>query len=345
MHLWLWAVDDWRSATRGNCQARIMSSSATVFASEPFTARQAVDTGVTRGRVRELVKSGLVRRVLRGVYVDSSVPDTTALRAQSLALVVPGGVVVCLRTAAWLWGIDVSAMGAHLAVSPVDLMGPAGSAASRRTGISGHTGPLDDGAVVHRDGVWLTTPARTAADLARCLRRPDALASLDAMLQLPELPADLVMSELMGFAGYRGVVQARELVTLADPRSESPMESRTRLRAIDAGFPVFEPQVEVFDDIGTFVARLDLGRREDRKAIEYDGDAAHASAEQQAHDRRRRCGVERCGWALAVVTADLVLGRGLAFEHGIAELLGCGFQLSRHHPRYGGWDRPGWAAA
>jgi len=322
-----------------------MSSVANLFASNPFTVKQAAEAGISRGRVRDLVKKGRVRRVLRGVYVDASVPDTTVMRARALALVVPDGVVVCLRTAAWLWGVDVTAMGAHLAVAPVDLMGPAGSAASRRTGISGHTGQLGDDDVVFRDGVALTTPSRTAADLARLLRRPDALASLDAILRLPDLTADRVASELTRFAGYRGVVQGRELVALADPRSESPMESRTRLRALDAGFPVFEPQVEVFDDIGTFVARLDLGRREDRKAVEYDGDVAHASVQQQLYDRRRRRRVERCGWGLAVVTADLVLGRGLAFENGIAELLGCGYHLSRHHPRYGGWDRPGWAAA
>jgi len=317
---------------------------ATGFAPGPFTARQAADLGLTRGRLRELVKNGQVRRVMRGVYVDAPVPDTTELRTRSLSLVIPDGVVVGLRTAAWLWGVDVTALGAHLVVPPVDLMGPAGSAATRRTGVSGHTGPLGDSDVALRDNVWITTPARTAADLGRCLRRPDALASLDAMLRLPTLTAEVVTQELAKFAGYRGVVQARELVGLADPRSESPMESRTRLRAIDAGFPAFEPQVEVFDDIGSFVARLDLGRPAERKAVEYDGDAAHSSAEQQAHDRRRRRDVERCGWGLAVVTADLVLGHSLAFEHGVAELLGCGFRLSKHHPRYGGWDRPGWAA-
>lgn len=321
-----------------------MSSADLLFATIPFTPRQAAEAGISRGQMRELVKKNAVRRILRGVYVPASVPDTPLLRTQGLALVVPDGVVVGLRTAAWLWGADVTALGAHLTVPPIDLMGPAGSAASRRTAVSGHTGPLEDDDVVQRDGVVLTTPARTAADLGRLLRRPDALASLDVMLRLTDVSRDQVAAELKRFAGYRGVVQGRELVRLADSRSESPMESRARLRALDAGFPPFEPQVEVFDDRGTFVARLDLGRPEERKAIEYDGDVAHASLRQQLHDRRRRRDVEQCGWGLAVVTAELVLGRGLAFETGIAELLGCGFHLSRNHPRYGGWDRPAWAA-
>ena len=206
----------------------------------------------------------------------------------------------------------------------------------------GLSGPLRDGDVWERAGLAVTNPVRTAADLARLLRRPDALASLDAMFRLlGGLDAEVVLAELEPFAGYRGVVQARELVSIADGRAESPMESRARLRALDAGFPPFEPQVQVFDDLGGFVARLDLGRRRERRAIEYDGDVAHATAAQQAHDRIRRARAEECGWGVAVVTAVHVLSRGLAFERGVAELLGREFRLTRHHPRYGGWDRPG----
>lgn len=322
-----------------------MTSFPTVFGAAPYTVRMAADVGLTRGALRELVKQASVRRVLRGVYVDSTVPDSVELRARALSLVVPAGVVVCLRSAAWLWGVELLAMGAHLTSPPIDLIGPAGSAASRRSAAAGRTGRLAHRDVVELFGVPVTTPVRTAADVARLLARPDALASLDALLRLPGLCADAVLDAVEAFGGYRGVVQARELTPLADCRSESPMESRTRLRAIDAGFPPFEPQVTVFDPLGAFVARLDLGRREEHKAVEYDGDAAHASLAQQRHDRSRRAGVERCGWGVAVVTGEHVLGRGLAFEHGIAELLGREFRLSRNHPRHGGWDPPGWAAA
>jgi len=319
-----------------------MSTYATVFGPEPFTLRTAARDGLARGLLRELVRRGQVRRVLRGVYVDTRVPDTVELRARALALVVPRGVVVGLRTAAWLHGVDVSAMGSHLREPPIDLLAPAGSSATRRPGVRGMSGPLRDADLCERSGLVVTDAVRTAADLARLLRRPDALASLDAMFRLlGGLDGGVVLDELEQFAGYRGVVQARELAAIADGRAESPMESRTRLRALDAGFPPFEPQVQVFDDGGEFVARLDLARRRERKGLEYDGDIAHASAEQQAYDRSRRSRVEECGWGLAVVTAVHVLGRGLAFERGVAELLGCEFRLSRHHPRYGGWDRPG----
>lgn len=314
-----------------------MPGHVTAFGAEPFTLREAASAGISRGELRALVRVGRVRRVLRGVYVDQVVADGTELRARSLAKVIPPDTVVCLRTAAWLWGVDVLAMGAHLVVPPIDLMGPAGSSAPRRHAVCGSTGPLTDADVVVLFGVRVTELIRTAADLARLLARPDALASLDALFRTTELQREAVEDALDAFRGYRGVVQARELVGLADARAESPMESRTRLRAIDAGFPPFEPQVKVFDAAGGFVARLDLGRRIERKGVEYDGDAAHSSAADQAHDRRRRRRVEDCGWDLAVVTGEQVLGRSLAFESGIAELLGCDYRLTRNHPSRGGW--------
>ena len=94
----------------------------------------------------------------------------------------------------------------------------------------------------------------------------------------------------------------------------------------------------MFDANGQFVARLDMGWRDLLRAVEFDGDDAHHSAEQQARDLARRERVERCGWGIAVVTGLHVLSRSLAFERGVAELLGIEMRLTRNHPRYGGWE-------
>jgi hypothetical protein len=316
-----------------------MSSYVPPFRLSPFTAAEAAALGLARGQLRALVREECVRRVLQGVYVAAAASDTLALRAAAVAKAVPRGSVVCLRTAAWLWGADVLAMGAHLAVPPVDVMAPSGAAAPRRTLCLGRTGPLPDMDVVELDGVLVTTPARTAADLLRLLRRPDALAALDAMLRETAVGKELVGAVLGRFERQRGVVQARQLLELGDGRAESPQESRTRLRCIDAGFPCPEPQIEVFDAFGSFLARLDMGYRALLKAIEFDGDETHRTPAQLRHDRVRREGVEREGWQVVVVTSGQVLSRGLAFEHGVAELLQVEPRLTRHHPRYGGWDR------
>lgn len=339
------AVDDRDGPTGRLRQPRAVPPYTTLFGPEPFTAWEISDVRLARDQLRLLVAQGRVRRVVQGVYVDALVPDSLELRAKAVARVVPTGRVLCGRTAAWLWGVDALAMGAHLVLPDIDVMGGPGTAALRRSGALGCTGPLPDTDLDNLAGVALTSPARTAADLSRLLRRPDALAALDALLRLPGLEPEQIRAVLDRFVGYRGVVQGRELVAIADGRSESPQESRTRLRCVDAGFPAPEPQVKVFDLAGTFVARLDMGWRAWLKAVEFDGDADHSSSRQQRRDGARRRRVESCGWGLAVVTTEQVMGHGLAFEHGIAELLGVAFKLTRNHPRYGGWQaRTRWAA-
>jgi hypothetical protein len=312
----------------------------TSFGCRPFTQRDADNVGVSRDALRLLVATAQMRRLLRGVYVAAGVDETLELRAEAVAKVVPRGTVVCGRTAAWLWGVDALAMSSTGVLPPIDVMGPPGSARSRRADTSGRTGPLLESDVVELSGIWLTTPARTAADLARLLPRPDALASLDVLMGLPEMSRELVAGVLARFGRYRGVIQARELVDLADPRAESPQESRARLRCVDAGFPCPEPQIDVFDETGDLLARLDMGWRELLKAMEFDGDEGHRTPAQKAHDQARRERVERRGWGLAVVTSEHVLSRSLAFEHGIEQLLELEMRLTRHHPRFGGWDPP-----
>lgn len=312
----------------------------TSFGCRPFTQREAEKVGVSRDKLRLLVATRKLRRLLRGVYVATGVPDTLELRAAAVAKVVPPGTVVCGRTAGWLWGVDALAMNSQGCLPPIDVMGPPGSARSRRADTSSRTGPLLESDVVELSGILVTTPARTAADLARLLARPDALAALDALMSLPAMSRELVGDILGRFVGYRGVIQARELVELADPRAESPQESRARLRCVDAGFPCPEPQIDVFDQSGDFLARLDMGWRELLKALEVDGDEAHGTPAQQAHDKARRERVENRGWGLAVATSEHVLGRSLAFERSLEELLEMEMRLTLHHPRFGGWDLP-----
>lgn len=323
-----------------------MPSYATPFGPLPFTTADAERLALRRdGDLRRLSRLGLVRRVARGVYVDAAVPDSLHLRAAAVGLVVPPGSAVCGRTAAWLWGVDALAMGAHRELPAVDVMALPGANASRRCGVFGSSGPLLDSDVVSLGGTLVTTPARTAADLARLLRRPDALASLDAMLQVPGLTPDDIRAVLDRFARHRGVVQARELVVIADPRAESPQERRARLRCIDAGIPAPEPQIEVFDSWGEFVARLDMGWRELLRGVEFDGAEHHSTREQVRHDRLRLRRVESCGWQVVAVTSEHVQGRSLVFEYAICELTGFEPRLTRHHPRYGGWDARGrWSA-
>jgi len=84
----------------------------------------------------------------------------------------------------------------------------------------------------------------------------------------------------------RFVAVARAAIDLVRVGADSAMETWLRLAVIDAGFPEPELQVEVFDDAGRFLARVDMGWRNMRIALEYDGDH-HRERGTFEHDQRR----------------------------------------------------------
>jgi hypothetical protein len=68
------------------------------------------------------------------------------------------------------------------------------------------------------------------------------------------------------------------VVALADPRAESPMETRLRLNLVAAGLPVPEVQYEIVDEYGFVLARADLACPGGRLDIEFDGGAHYTRA-------------------------------------------------------------------
>lgn len=116
-----------------------------------------------RAEVLELMRrEGLLAHVVGGVYLPVDVARSAQARATALAQLLPAGGVVGLLTAAWLYGAPADP-------DPVDVLVPhtagprpvVAGVREHRTSI-----PADD--VTTLAGVPLTTPARTAADLARC---------------------------------------------------------------------------------------------------------------------------------------------------------------------------------
>ena len=59
--------------------------------------------------------------------------------------------------------------------------------------------------------------------------------------------------------GARGTVQLRAALGLADGGAESPQETRTRLVLTDAGLRPQRTQIEIFNNFGDFVHRIDMG--------------------------------------------------------------------------------------
>jgi very-short-patch-repair endonuclease len=268
-----------------------------------FTWPVARAAGLSRHRLDQLLLNGDIRKVLRNVYVRADVPDTVDLRVRAAALVLSPFVVVRDRTAAWLWGVDTFEFRELEIPPPLEASAFRDRARPRGAGVTGGIRDLVPHDVVELCGMPVTTPLRTALDLACKLSRRDALAALDGFMRLHGITHAQLRRELVRYFRRRGVVQARELIQYADPRAESPGESWTRMAMIDRGLRPPELQHWVtIDGVPTY--RLDMAYPKHRVAIEFDGREFHEGEERRAADRARRRWLEEHGWTVIVVTKD-----------------------------------------
>jgi hypothetical protein len=155
------------------------------------------------------------------------------------------------------------------------------------------------------DGMRVTTPARTALDLARRYDIDIAVSAIDALAQAVELkPADI---ELLvdRYTGGRGLRAARAALDLVDGGAQSPKETWLRLLLMRAGFPRPQTQIAVRNEWGWAEAYLDMGWEDIKVAAEYDGDQHRSSRYQYVKDIRRLEKVERrYGWIVVRVVAE-----------------------------------------
>lgn len=216
----------------------------------PFTRAMARRAEVSDHAVTRMLRAGLLRRVLRGVYIDATAPETQRLRADALRLVLPEDatrVVVTGRTAAWLHGVDLPRAEPDLPV-PVEWHRPAGRLATRAASRVGGRRVFGDRDVTTLEGVRVTTPLRTALDLGRTLPEDRALAALDGLMRAGGLSHGELLAELPRFTGQSGSPQLRRLACQADPRAVEPAESVLRLRWHQAELPTPVPGLTVQAD-------------------------------------------------------------------------------------------------
>jgi hypothetical protein len=254
-----------------------------------------------------LERDALVRRVLKSVYVATQVPDSITVRAQALQLVVPPDAVVTDWTACWFF-TGLLPPGQHLEVPHLSVFRPAGHDRLRNTICASGERGFAAGDVTHLDGLRVTTPLRTAWDLARLSHRDRAIGALDALLRHGSFTREELVGGVERFKGMRGVVQLRALAPLADPRSESPGESTLRLRWLDLpSLPPPTPQVPVpVGDVAVY--RIDLGVPELRYGCEYDGARFHGPDDEEHDSRRREDLRERFLWDVDAVRKRNVSG-------------------------------------
>lgn len=267
---------------------------------EPFTRADLERLEVSPALFRRALADGRIRRVLRGVFVRAEVADDLDLRIRAASRVLAVGHVACDRTAAWIHGVDVLGLAEHEVLPPIESCALPTGWATRASGVCGRSRDVKPDDVQRIDGLLVTTPLRTALDLACNIHSRDALAALDQFHRRYGVGSEALLGELPRFRGRRGVVQARALAGVVDGRAESVRESWVRAELLDAGLPM--PDLQHWVVLGDGASyRLDHAYPAHRIAIEYDGMEFHRSSEQIEHDTRRRGALAAAGWTVIVV--------------------------------------------
>jgi hypothetical protein len=259
----------------------------------PFTTAQARTFGVTRSALR----SAPWRHVFRDVWVHEDVPDSRALRFAAVRLILPDGAFVCGLTADWLYGIDVQDPRGDL----IWIGCRTGCRLRARAGCTVREISVEDHDLQLIDGIWVTTPCRTVFDSGRWLTLVEGVVVADALTHAGLVTVDQLREYARRHRGLRGVRRFDRVVDLTEPKSESPMETRVRLLLVLAGLPRPEAQLKILDEREKPFARADLGYREQRLLIEYDGSWHFAT---RRADDRRRDRLRDLGWTVIVVSKE-----------------------------------------
>ena len=253
---------------------------------------------ITRRALETELKRGALQKIWYGIYAHGEPNDELLLRGLDLATGTT--VAICLGTAAAVYGFDTE--------EPVDLhvLNPPDQQLRSADGLVVHR---REGAPLSKvAGRLATTPEWTAIEVARMLRRPRALATLDAALRSGTCTRRTLHDAAIRQAGRRGIVAVRDLLPLADPLADSPMESESRLMMLDGGLPSPVLQHEIVDRDHR-IWRVDFAWPERRVAVEYDGVIWHEGPDAFVYERQRRAALQEVGWVVVSIIADDVRRR------------------------------------
>ena len=273
-----------------------------------------LDLGVTEHQLKWARRSGVLVTHGRSVYRLAGAPATTDQR-MALACAAAPDVVVSHRSAGRLWGLRRLGRDDRLHVT-------IGGRSNRRVpGVVVHRSfRMDAVDVIERDdGIRLTSPPRTAFDLAAVLH-DDALASIIEQLLHEErcaVPTLFATGRRLGERGRTGsarfarVLQSRPAV-LKPAASDLELRLERALRRRRAARPVRQHPLQLPSGE---VVHPDFYWPVQREALEVDHVTWHGGKLDLTYDKRRDRQLWRLGVHVTRVTDDEIrhhLGRVVA---------------------------------
>ncbi|BBX17962.1 hypothetical protein CRI77_22080 [Mycolicibacterium duvalii] len=251
----------------------------------------------------EALRQGLLTRHQLRTHYRRVFPDVYAPKFSTLSL-------DDRTTAAWLWshrqgvvtGLAASALHGARWIDDdiaIELNWPNHRAP---TGIVTRNDSLLDNEIVCVRGLPVTSPVRTAFDLARRGPVDAAVARLDALARTTHFKADDVRDLAALHRHNRGVRRLDAVLDLVDAGAESPQETRLRLLLMRK-FPRPSTQIPILRPDGYRRYYLDMGWDDINVGVEYDGEQHRTDQESYRRDIKRMEYIQSAGWLVVRVVA------------------------------------------
>ena len=263
------------------------------------TGAQLIACGLLPGAIKHRVATDRLQRLWRGVYAFGHQELTREGRLIAAVLACGTGAVLSHRSAAAHWELL-----AAWANASIDVTVPTRGGRIQRPGIRLHcVRRLDPEDVTLKDGIPVTTPARTLVDLNAVMpQRLTERALEQAQIRRVLLPG--AVEAAVERANGRRTRALRSLIARerrASTVTRSELEEGFLALVRHAGLP--EPEVN---------ARLagyevDFLWRSPRRVIEVDGYAYHSTRQATTRDRRKDDDLEAAGYRVTRFTADQIL--------------------------------------
>lgn len=263
------------------------------------TRPQILDCGHDDRTITAAVRAGTLVRVGPGLFVGPeyrrlSPEQQHVRRARAVASRFADRIVFSHHTAALLhggstWGIDLRSV--HATRSDT-------GRGRRQAGVVHHVGTLDDDEVTEVDGLLVTTPARTAWDVAVSQPREQGVVAVDSLLNHGLVDDDALRDQCRRHAQWTRARHAKTTLTHTDGAADSVGESRGRLLFQEHRLPRPELQLKIFDRDGVLVGISDFGWPEFRHLAEFDGMVKYGSGLDLAREKAREDAIRRLGWGM-----------------------------------------------
>lgn len=231
--------------------------------------------GLSDKAIHGRIRSGRLRRLYQGVYAVGPMALTERGRELAAVLACGDGAALSHRSAGFAWGmVKRQAHKIHVTCARSRPPGP---------GVVVHRSPLDESDRVMRDGVPVTTVARTLVDLAEVLTETqlaDAVheAEVQRRFDLTEVEAAQARAP-----GRRGRGKLNRVLADWRPRPFTRTEAERLFLALCKRHGLPRPGVNTW--VGE--QEVDFAWPDHDLAVEVDGGATHLTRRAFEEDRRR----------------------------------------------------------